>query len=200
MEQNNRNKILTAHKPTAMDVAIYRALNPDWNRGIEPAYQPSYTPRKFNPTKYSSRALLTIEQLMKNDTQSDVALKIMKCMPSLEIGKIHDINEDQSIDPFVVIDKNTLFTGKKAYVKQLVFDASNIKPVERNNIKGAYMGVCNMSSCKSGQPASWYNYGSHAYYCPGCARRLSNDPVNRRDAFNSFGHDLCLEGPEITKD
>lgn len=62
--------------------------------------------------------------------------------------------------------------------------------------KGIYMGTCNMSSCKTGEPASWYNYGSLNYYCPSCAKRLSSDEFNKRDAQRLFGHDLCLEGQE----
>ena len=68
-----------------------------------------------------------------------------------------------------------------------------------NDVKGEYMGVCNLSSCTSGEPASWYNYGSLSYYCPGCAKRLSSDIVNKKEALRMFGHDLCLEGPERVK-
>jgi len=65
-----------------------------------------------------------------------------------------------------------------------------------NDIKGEYMGICNLSSCKTGMAATWYNYGSLSYYCPGCAKHLNSDPYNQRDAKRLFGHDLCLEGPK----
>lgn len=59
--------------------------------------------------------------------------------------------------------------------------------------KGVYNGRCNRSAClKPG--ANFYNWGSHAYYCASCARMLSVDPVNRMDALNTFGHELCTEG------
>lgn len=60
--------------------------------------------------------------------------------------------------------------------------------------KGKYNGVCNLSSCTSGRPADYYNHGSRAYYCKGCAIRLSADPYNKADALRLFGHDLCTYG------
>ena len=218
MKPTRVNTTIIAHKPTPMDVAFHRMMNPGCTQGIEPMFQPYYTRRErkeFNPPKYSSRALLTIEELMKKQTQSDVALNIMSRASQSDVAmriamnsvygvfnKPLDEMNNEELEELQRKDheSNMLFTGKKAYVKEIVFDEKGTTPAERSNIKGAYMGVCNLSSCKSGQPASWYNYGSLNYYCPGCAKRLSNDPVNKRDAFNSFGHDLCLEGPEITKD
>lgn len=77
---------------------------------------------------------------------------------------------------------------------------NRIEPLKpTNDIKGEYMGICNLSSCKTGDAATWYNYGSLSYYCPKCANRLNSDPFNQRDAMRLFGHDLCLEGPEKTK-
>jgi len=70
----------------------------------------------------------------------------------------------------------------------------NNKPT--NDIKGEYMGICNLSSCKTGMAATWYNYGSLSYYCPECAKHLNSDPYNQRDAKRLFGHNLCLEGPK----
>jgi len=60
-------------------------------------------------------------------------------------------------------------------------------------MKGEYNGVCNLTACTSGKPATWYNHGSQAYYCRSCAMRLNNDPFNKRDAERLFGHDLCTE-------
>lgn len=62
------------------------------------------------------------------------------------------------------------------------------------NIKGVFNGVCNMSSCTSQKPATWYNHGSYAYYCKSCAMRLNIDEYNKRDAQRRFGHELCTDG------
>lgn len=50
-----------------------------------------------------------------------------------------------------------------------------------------------MSSCTTGEPATWYNHGSRAHYCPACASRLNHDEVNAREAERLFGHTLCTE-------
>jgi len=60
--------------------------------------------------------------------------------------------------------------------------------------KGEFNSVCNLTRCKSGEPATWYNHGSRKYYCKGCAKELSEDPFNKRDALRLFGHELCTEG------
>ncbi len=60
--------------------------------------------------------------------------------------------------------------------------------------KGEFAGICNLSRCKSGKPATWYNYGTRNYYCRECAKELNDDPYNRRDAMRLFGHELCIEG------
>lgn len=65
---------------------------------------------------------------------------------------------------------------------------------EKQSTKGQFEGICNMSSCKSNLPATWYNHGSYAYYCQKCAKRLNSDPFNYRDAMRMFGHDLCTKG------
>lgn len=57
--------------------------------------------------------------------------------------------------------------------------------------KGEKDGICNMSSCKTGLPATWWNHGSYAWYCESCAHRLNNGPFNKRDSERLFGHDLC---------
>lgn len=68
-------------------------------------------------------------------------------------------------------------------------------------MKGQLNGVCNMSSCNSGLPATWYNHGSMEHYCEKCAHRLNIDPYNARDAQRMFGHSLCtkVEQPELKK-
>ena len=60
--------------------------------------------------------------------------------------------------------------------------------------KGLFNGTCNLSSCTSGNPATWYNHGSLEYYCKGCAMRLNRDEFNKREADRLWGHDLCTEG------
>ncbi len=59
--------------------------------------------------------------------------------------------------------------------------------------KGKLNGTCNMSSCTTGEKATWYNHGSYAHYCKSCAMRLNADPHNERDAIRLFGHKLCTE-------
>ncbi len=68
----------------------------------------------------------------------------------------------------------------------------NSPKMKDNN--GLYNGTCNLSSCTSESPATWYNHGTYAYYCKGCAKRLSVDEFNKRDAERLYGHDLCTEG------
>lgn len=62
--------------------------------------------------------------------------------------------------------------------------------------KGKFNGVCNLSSCKTSLPATWYNQGSYAYYCPVCAQRLNSDPYNKRDALRLFNSELCVNKEE----
>lgn len=69
-----------------------------------------------------------------------------------------------------------------------------------NNNKGTFRGTCNVSSCKTGEPATWYNHGSYAYYCPQCAGRLNADPYNHRDAMRLFNHTLCTEGKQVIQE
>lgn len=66
-----------------------------------------------------------------------------------------------------------------------------------SSTKGHYLGVCNLSRCTSGKPATWYNHGSLSHYCEDCAKMLNNDPVNKQSAMISFGHDLCTKLAEI---
>lgn len=60
--------------------------------------------------------------------------------------------------------------------------------------QGEYGGRCNLNRCKTGKPATWYNYGTRKYYCIDCANDLNSDPFNYRDALRLFGHELCIEG------
>ena len=46
-------------------------------------------------------------------------------------------------------------------------------------LKGHWNLLCNRTQCLR-TPATWYNRGSYAYYCPDCARELNR--VNARDA------------------
>jgi len=45
--------------------------------------------------------------------------------------------------------------------------------------KGLEGGACNRQWCQA-EPASWYNHGSHKWYCDDCARDISGDTVNAR--------------------
>lgn len=64
---------------------------------------------------------------------------------------------------------------------------------QKEDSKGFYLGTCNMSSCKSGLPATFYNSGSYAHYCIICARRINEDNLPY------VGYDLCKEvsGEEV---
>ena len=66
--------------------------------------------------------------------------------------------------------------------------SSNIKE------KGEYLGICNITRCETGLPATWYNHSTRLYYCAECAGRLNSDIFNERDAHRMFGHDLLTEG------
>lgn len=63
-------------------------------------------------------------------------------------------------------------------------------------MKGELNGICNMSSCKSGEQATYYNHGSLKHYCEPCAMRLNSDAHNIRDAQRLFGHELCTEAKQ----
>lgn len=69
--------------------------------------------------------------------------------------------------------------------------SANVKPMPKD--KGKYVGSCNRSACLR-PGANWYNHGSYAYYCARCAHELNEDPFNKREAMQLFGHDLCTEG------
>lgn len=66
--------------------------------------------------------------------------------------------------------------------------------MDKEPAKGDFGGQCNLSRCKSGLPATWYNYGTRYYYCRECANELNSDPYNMRDAMRLFGHELCIDG------
>jgi hypothetical protein len=65
--------------------------------------------------------------------------------------------------------------------------------------KGQFNGTCNLSRCKTGDKATWWNHGSYNFYCPSCASMLNNDDFNKRDAMRLFGHELCTEGQPKNK-
>lgn len=60
-----------------------------------------------------------------------------------------------------------------------------------DNNKGQYQGKCNITSCDTNMPATWFNHSTQLYYCPVCARRLNSDTYNHRDAIELYGHSLC---------
>lgn len=60
-------------------------------------------------------------------------------------------------------------------------------PLHNHPLKGKRDGACNRSACQR-VPATWYNRGSLAYYCPDCA-----DDLNRANAgFTDFVQPLCV--------
>jgi hypothetical protein len=66
-----------------------------------------------------------------------------------------------------------------------------VKPADA----GHYGGTCFYSACLRPASATWYNRGSHAFYCRGCAAMLSH--ANRHDSYckNDDGtpFPLCYE-------
>ncbi len=62
-----------------------------------------------------------------------------------------------------------------------------------NKTKGEFNGLCNLTRCKSGKPATWYNHSTRLYYCTGCAKELNEDVFNKKDALRIYGHALCTE-------
>ena len=57
-------------------------------------------------------------------------------------------------------------------------------------MKGYYKGVCNFTTCKSGQPATWFNFSTLRYYCEDCARMLNKE--NQAYAERLYGHALLI--------
>ena len=53
-------------------------------------------------------------------------------------------------------------------------------------LKGRWNLLCNRTQCLR-TPATWYNRGSHAFYCEDCAHELNHDSFNARDAERLFG-------------
>ena len=77
--------------------------------------------------------------------------------------------------------------GRSAVKPSRKTSASTDKPD-----KGVKGGSCNRSSCQA-PGAVWFNHSTRAYYCPACAADLNR--VNRRDAMELYGHDLCSLDP-----
>jgi hypothetical protein len=62
--------------------------------------------------------------------------------------------------------------------------------------KGEKGGSCNRTACQ--KPAAddphgirWFNHSTRKYYCRSCAWELNDDPFNKRDAQQIWGHTLC---------
>ncbi len=53
--------------------------------------------------------------------------------------------------------------------------------------KGKYLGLCNRTACQAPGP-TWWNIGSHAYYCGMCAEMINMDGCRR---YNE--PDLCFK-------
>jgi hypothetical protein len=56
--------------------------------------------------------------------------------------------------------------------------------------KGDLGGSCNRRACLA-PGARWFNHSTRRHYCAKCAYELNNDPFNRRDAQEMYGHELC---------
>ncbi len=66
-----------------------------------------------------------------------------------------------------------------------------IEEVIKYMFKGELNGICNVTACKTGMVATWYNHSTEKHYCPECAERLNTDPHNKTYAMREFGHNLC---------
>lgn len=88
--------------------------------------------------------------------------------------------------------------GEEYFEQGLVVDKMTFGKLPENEPhciqKGEFRGICNLTACQSGIPATWYNHSTRKYYCESCASRLNVDEFNRRDAQRMFGHDLCTPG------
>ena len=58
-------------------------------------------------------------------------------------------------------------------------------------MKGEFSEECNITSCQKPKSAYYFNHSTRKYYCEECAKRLNNDPYNKKDSERLFGHDLC---------
>ncbi len=56
---------------------------------------------------------------------------------------------------------------------QVPFRKASIPEVV-NPKKGEYMGLCNRTACQAPGP-TWWNTGSHSYYCGMCAQMINVD-------------------------
>lgn len=54
--------------------------------------------------------------------------------------------------------------------------------------KGEYNSNCARTACTNGV-ATYFNHSTLKYYCKSCAMKLNF--VNKNDAIEMFGHDLC---------
>lgn len=64
-------------------------------------------------------------------------------------------------------------------------------------MKGEENQECYRTAC-SNAPATWFNYSTKKYYCTSCAELINKE--NHREAFEQYGHDLCLDLSPLTHD
>jgi hypothetical protein len=88
-----------------------------------------------------------------------------------------------------IVDADNLDTGAR---HELMSDLAN--EAKALGLKGCWNLLCNRTQCLR-PDATWYNRGSHAFYCAECAHMLNNDRFNGRDAERLFGpgEKLCIE-------
>lgn len=81
----------------------------------------------------------------------------------------------------------TLDTGERHHAMSRLADEGRAL-----GLKGRWNLLCNVTQCLR-TPATWYNRGSHAFYCEDCARMLNR--VNARDAEELLGkgEKLCIQ-------
>lgn len=62
-------------------------------------------------------------------------------------------------------------------------------------LKGVFKGNCNVTACQK-PSATYFNYSTRKYYCAHCAYEINR--VNRRHAYELYGHDLLIKDEDGT--
>lgn len=109
--------------------------------------------------------------------------------PDMAAGQLTDTAKRMSAfmaDLDRVRADRSLGTAERHHAMQCLADDA-----KELGLKGRWNLLCNRTQCLR-TPATWYNRGSHAFYCADCARELNDDPFNRRDAEKLFGGPLCI--------
>lgn len=88
-------------------------------------------------------------------------------------------------------------SNRMSWAQRRLAEKKGSGPIEKlHPKKGEKGGACNRTACQ--MPASecrdgvrWFNHSTQKYYCWRCAWDLNEDPFNKRDAHQIWGHNLC---------